>query len=387
MSKILIHNAHINGPAEEWNPGYLLIDGSTIALMGPGEAPDFPAGTVDRMIDAQGWTLLPGFIDLHVHGGIGKEVMDGTVEAVRDLARFYAQHGVTSFLPTTWTASQADIQKALNAVGEAMGPVEGGATVLGAHLEGPFLNATRTGAQDPNLIRRATPDEALPYLDTGLARLITIAPEFPENLWLADECKRRGIAVSAGHTTATFAQMETAIAHGVHHVTHCFNAMTGLGHREPGTVGAALYFPSIHAELIADNIHVHPAVQKMMMDLKTPKGLILVTDAIRGAGLPDGDYQLDDRMVSIRGGAVRLADGTLAGSTLTMERALKNVLASSGRPLMEIWPVSSLNAAREIGVSNRKGSLEVGKDADLVLLDEEFCVRATIAEGRIVYQK
>jgi N-acetylglucosamine-6-phosphate deacetylase len=161
--------------------------------------------------------------------------------------------------------------------------------------------------------------------------------------------------------------------------------MEGLGHRELGTIGAAMSLPQISCELIADNIHVHPAAQKILVDVKTPSGVILVTDAIRAAGLADGDYMLDDRSVHIQDGAVRLPNGTLAGSVLTMERALKNACAASGRPLSEMWITSSLNAARAIGVSARKGSLEVGKDADLVLLDESFQVQWTVVQGEVVF--
>ena len=180
--------------------------------------------------------------------------------------------------------------------------------------------------------------------------------------------------------------MQKAAEHGVSQLTHSFNAMEGLGHRELGTIGAAMHLPQISCELIADNIHVHPAAQKILVDVKTPAGVILVTDAIRAAGLPDGDYMLDERSVHIENGAVRLPNGTLAGSVLTMERALKNVCAATGRSLEEMWVTSSLNAARAIGVSARKGSLEVGKDADLVLLNEEFQVDLTVIQGEIMFQ-
>jgi N-acetylglucosamine-6-phosphate deacetylase len=292
---------------------------------------------------------------------------------------------VTSFLATTWTASRDAITKALELVEEMQGPIEGGATLLGVHLEGPYLHPARCGAQDVRLIRRADREEALAFLDSGVIRLLALAPEFEENLWLIDECVRRGITVSAAHTTADYEQMQTAAAHGLRQTTHTFNAMQGLGHREPGTVGAALTIPQIACELIADNIHVHPAVQKILVDVKTPAGVILITDAVRAAGLPEGEYMLDERSVTIREGAVRLADGTLAGSILTMERALQNLCTATGRSLEELWVTSSLNAARAIGVSSRKGSLEVGKDADLVLLDEDFQVSCTIVEGQMVY--
>jgi N-acetylglucosamine-6-phosphate deacetylase len=301
------------------------------------------------------------------------------------MARFYASHGVTSFLATTWTASREALIKALDLVKELQGRMRGGATLLGLHLEGPYLNPTRCGAQDVNLIRRAEKEEALEFLEAGVIRLLALAPEFEENLWLIEECVRRGITVSAAHTTANYEQMQRAVERGLTHLTHSYNAMEPLGHRELGTIGAAMALPQIHCELIADNIHVHPAAQRILVDVKGTSGVILVTDAIRAAGLPEGKYMLDERPIHIRDGAVRLQDGTLAGSVLTMELALKNATAATGRPLAETWRMSSLNAARALGLSAHKGSLEVGKDADLVLLDESYRVHHTIVQGEIVF--
>ncbi len=347
-NKLLIRNAHIYTPAEDFTGWLLVVEGGKIGLIGAGRGPDFSTEDFDREIDAAGMTLLPGFIDLHVHGALGKEVMDADPLTICEMARFYAQHGVTAYLPTTWTASRTDITAAIQAVAQVSGRVKDGATILGMHLEGPFINPTRGGAQDANLIRRAEREEALAYLDTGLVRLITIAPEFPENLWLIDECARRGVTVSAGHTTAGLPELTAAVARGLRHVTHTFNAMLPLGHREVGTVGAAMFLPQLHCELIADNIHVHPAAQKILIDVKTPGGVILVTDAIRGTGMPDGEFHIDTRTITIRNGEARLPDGTLAGSVLTMNRALRHAVENSGRSLKEIWPMSSLNAAREI---------------------------------------
>lgn len=312
--------------------------------------------------------------------------MDGSAEGIRDMARFYARHGVTAFLPTTWTASPAGLEKALGGIAEALGRVPGGATVLGAHMEGPFLNPAKTGAQDQTLIRRARPEETAGYLDRGMVRLITLAPEFPENLRLIEACVGRGIAVSAGHTTAGIAEMREAVRRGLRHVTHCYNAMNGLGHRDLGTVGAVMALPELNTELIADNIHVHPEAQKILIQVKGPERTILVTDSIRGTGLPDGEFLIDNRSIIITQGEVRLADGTLAGSVLTMEHALMNVAASTGMPLRQLWVMSSLNAAREIGVSHRKGSLEAGKDADIVMLDGGYEVVMTMVEGEIVFE-
>jgi N-acetylglucosamine-6-phosphate deacetylase len=385
-SRLLIYNARLFTPHHPGQAGWLLVRNGEICSIGFGQRPVLPPNAEVQEVDAGGKLLLPGFIDLHVHGAMGHELMDASASGLEQMARFYASHGVTSFLATTWTTSRESIRKALELVEEMQGPIPGGATLLGVHLEGPYLNPIRCGAQDANLIRRAEKEEALEFLDSGVIRLLALAPEFDENLWLIDECVQRGITVSAAHTAATYEQMQTAAQHGVTQSTHTFNAMTGLSHREPGTVGAALTIPQISCELIADNIHVHPAVQKILVDVKTPSGVILVSDAVRAAGLPEGEYTLDDRTVNIRDGAVRLSDGTLAGSVLTMERALQNLCSASGRSLSELWVTSSLNAARAIGVSSRKGSLEVGKDADLVLLDDSFRVHLTVAQGEVVHQ-
>lgn len=381
--KLLFHGGRVVTAAEAWERGWLLVDGNRIALLGPGDPPRLGA---DRTIDASGLTLLPGFIDVHAHGAAGHEAMDATPDALQGMARYYAQHGTTAFLAATWTDSTERIHAALNAIGETMGPQPDGATLLGAYLEGPYLNPERCGAQSTQHIRRAKREEALAFLDMGVIREVALAPEFEENHWLIEECVARGITVTAAHTAATYEQMRQAVALGLRQATHTFNAMTPLHHREPGTVGAVLSSPEIRAELIADNLHVHPAVMRILYAAKGPHGVILITDAMRGTGMPDGEYPIDERIVLVKDSAARLPDGTLAGSTLSMERALRNLIAATGQPLEVVWPCSSLNAARALHLADRKGSIEVGKDADLVLLDAALEVRMTVAEGRIVYE-
>lgn len=385
MQRLLITNAHVFGPVDDWQPGWLLTEGKRIHRLGPGQPPPFPEGYISHTIDAAGLSLLPGFIDLHVHGAAGHDVMDASPEGLQAMARSFACHGVTAFLPTTWTASRDSICRALTTVGEVIGPVRDGAAILGAHLEGPYLNAEKCGAQDVRYIRPAEREEALEFLHTGLIRLLALAPEFPQSAWLIEECVRRGITASAAHTAATYEQVVTAAARGLRQATHSFNAMTGLGHREPGAVGAILTLPHVHCELIADNVHVHPATMKVLVEMKGPERVILITDAIRGTGMPEGEYLLDTRTVHIRDGAARLPNGQLAGSILTLDHALRNIMQATGLPLRAAWPMSSLNAARSIGLSATKGSLEVGKDADLVLLDEALTVRLTVADGEVTY--
>jgi N-acetylglucosamine-6-phosphate deacetylase len=313
------------------------------------------------------------------------EVMDADPDGLRRMARFFAGHGVTAWLPSTMTASAPDTERALEAVGAAAGPVDGGATVLGAYLEGPYLNQARAGAQDPAHIRPADRAEAARLLDPGLARVLVLAPELEENRWLIAEAAARGVTVSAGHSDATYDQALQAVRDGVRHVTHAFNAMRPLGHREPGLLGAALVVPELRCELIADNVHVHPAAMRLLVQAKSPDGVVLVSDSLRAAGLPEGAYTVGGRPAFSMDGAIRLADGTLAGSVLTLDRALHNLQAATGRPLAELWPATSRNAARAIGIDDVKGSLEPGRDADLVLLDPALRVVVTVAEGAVVH--
>lgn len=384
---ILIHNAHIYTETRDYYPGWLVVSGKKIRLLGAGDPPALREGMLEKTIDAGGLTLLPGFIDCHTHGAVGMEAMDATPEALIKMAEFFGKHGVTSFLPSTWTATAEATNRVIETAKQLVGQVKNGATILGVHLEGPYLNAGRCGAQDPDLILPARREEYERYLESGIVKMITIAPEYEDNLQLADECVRRGITTSIGHSAATYDQVRTAVKHGFTHATHTYNAMTPLGHRELGTVGGVMAFPEIFCELISDNIHVHPAAQKILIDTKGTSSVILVTDSIRGTGLPDGQYPIDNRVITIKEGNARLPDGTLAGSTLTMERALKNAAAASGRSLSEIWPMSSLNAALNLGISATKGSLEIGKDADLILLSNDFEVELTMAEGRVIHQK
>lgn len=383
MTQKLFINARIIAPTRVIERGWLIHD-TSISGYGGSEPPTV---SQTEVIDARGLTLLPGFIDLHVHGGAGHEAMDATPEALAGMAAFYAQHGVTSFLATTWTDSRERIVAVLRTIQTAcQQPAHGGARLLGAHIEGPYLNPARCGAQSGAHIRRADRAEVLEFLESAPVRLMALAPEYKENHWLIRECVRRGIAVSAAHTAATYEQMQRAVELGVTQVTHTFNAMTGLHHRDPGTVGAALTMPELRCEVIADNIHVHPAVMKLIWLAKGADGVILITDATRGAGMPDGDYPIDDRVITIRDGAARLPDGTLAGSTLTYDRAVANFMAATGEPLERIWRTTSLNAARAVGASGL-GSLEVGNYADLILVDEKIEVYMTIVNGEIVYRK
>jgi N-acetylglucosamine-6-phosphate deacetylase len=365
--------------------GWLETSGTKIVGVGAG-APPAAAPRVTR-IDGRGRTLLPGFVDVHTHGALGHEVMDADADGLAEMARFLARHGVTSFLATTWTAPPERTLAALESVAEAMRAPRpaGAARVLGAHMEGPYLNPERAGAQDPAHMRAPAPGELDRYLDVGVVRLMTVAPELPANAPVLDELRRRRITASAGHTDATYAQMVAAVERGVRHATHTYNAMRPLHHRDPGTVGACLTIDALRCEVIADGHHVDPVALDVLVRARGVGAVVLVSDAVRPTGLPEGVHQLDDRTVEVRDGAVRLQCGGLAGSVLTLDHALRNLAAATGVEPAALWPTASANAAQSAGVADRKGRLEPGLDADLVLLDADATVQATVVEGQPAY--
>lgn len=338
--------------------------------------------TTEQTLDATGCTVLPGFIDLHVHGGAGHDTMDATPAALAAMATFFAQHGVTAFLPTTMTATHAEIQRAVANVAVITDPPTG-ARILGLHVEGPYISPRYPGAQPASLIRSPNVDEFAELCAAGPVRMITFAPEEEDADALLAAARQHNIIAVLGHTNATYNQCVAAAAAGVTQATHTYNAMRGLHHREPGALGATLTIDSIYAQLIADNIHVHPAAMQVLARCKGIERTILITDAMRAAGLPDGEYDLGGQTVTVAEGACRLADGTLAGSILTMDHALVNFMAATGLPLHEAWPVSSRTAAHSLGLAQQMGSIAVGYAGDLVLLDENNRVVATVIGGYV----
>jgi len=385
ITTTLLTNARMVGCPETIENGWLLVKGSRIKDFAPGMPGQEITTSADTIIDCQGGTLLPGFIDLHTHGALGADFVYGSMQQIDQISTFYAKHGVTGFLATTYSASPDEIKQSLKTLRACMHN-NSGAQMLGVHLEGPWLNPAKAGAQNRSTIRTADPQEIIPFLDSDLVRLVAVAPEIKENQWLITACRERGITVAAGHTNATYEEMLAAIRMGVSQVTHCFNAMSPLNHREPGVVGAALTRPELACELIADNIHVHPAVMDLLVKTKTTQGVILVTDSIALAGMPDGEGFLEGQHITVSGGSARLDDGTLAGSTLTMDTALRNLILATGRPLEELWPCSSLNAVRAIGLDGQKGRIQPGFDADLALLDSNLHVKLTMVEGQIRFE-
>jgi N-acetylglucosamine-6-phosphate deacetylase len=365
--------------------GWVATSGGLIEAHGAGLPPE--SLLTDReVLDADGDTVLPGFVDVHVHGAVGHEVMDGDGAGLTAMSAFFARHGVTAFLATTWTAPRNETLRALRAVAEVAGKDLPGARVLGAHMEGPYLSQARCGAQDPRSVRAPDLDEARRFLDTGVVRLITVAPELAGARTLVDLCLERGTRVSLGHTEATYEQIVEAVGWGARQLTHTFNAMPSLHHRRPGPVGAAMTMQELTAELIADNHHVHPVVLAAFLRAKGPEGITLVTDALRPTGLEGGEFSIGGRRAFLDDGVVRLGDGTMAGSVLTMDVALRNLIGASGASLESLWPAASRNGAVAAGVGDRKGAIAPGMDADLVVVGPDVDVRTTIVGGRVVHR-
>lgn len=325
--------------------------------------------------------ITPGFIDVHVHGGDGADFTDGHDDGSERILAFHARHGTTALAATTLSASREDLHHAVESIARVSGSGAEGAEICGIHLEGPYINRRNAGAQDPSSIRPPDIHEIAALLSEAprLKWMMTVAPEIEGARELIEHFRGR-ILFSIGHTGAMFADAVAALEWGASHFTHLFNAMTGMHHREPGVVGAALESVEATAEIIADGIHVHPAVIRIATTAM-PHRITLVTDAMRACGMPDGTYKLYDYEVTVANGSARLANGTLAGSILTMSGAVKNAVELAALPVEIVIPMATEVPARILGVANRKGRLESGYDADVVVLNEKFEVERVFARG------
>lgn len=325
--------------------------------------------------------IVPGYIDVHVHGGDGGDFTDGHDEGTTRVLEFHSRYGTTALAATTLSASRGDLHTAVEVIARVAGGRVPGAEIVAVHLEGPYVNADRAGAQDRASIRPADIQElaALIAQAPRLRWIVTVAPEVPGVRDLIEHFRDR-VLFSVGHTEADHATTVAALEWGAGHFTHLYNAMTPLLHREPGVVGAALTSPDATAELIADGVHVHPAALRIAARAM-PHRIALVTDAIRACGLPQGTYKLYGSDVTVADGAARLAGGTLAGSVLTMQGAVKNMIELAGLPLETVLPLATEVPARIAGVADRKGRIERRYDADLVAIDQRFVVERVWTRG------
>ena len=335
-------------------------------------------------IDVQGAYISPGFIDLHIHGYGGYDVMDGDVTKLQTISKAIAANGVTSFLATTMTMSMEDIQQALRSIREVQQEGSKGAEILGAHLEGPFINPAYKGAQDDQYI--IPPNMKLVDDFKDIIRLITIAPEVEGGTDFIKEVKEKtNIVLSMGHSNATFEEAVEAVKQGVSHTTHLFNAMTPLHHRNPGVVGAALT-TDVTCELIADKVHVHPGLFSFLLKAKGLDKMVLVTDCMAAGGMPEGEYELGGQPVFVKDGQARLASGSLAGSVLNLNQGLRNMYTETGFNIGEMISLVSYNPAKILGIESKKGSLDIGKDADITVFDSDIKIQMTIGKGTILYE-
>ncbi len=372
--KIVLPDRIEEGPA-------LLFDSKILGLTDP---EGVPAGS--RILDAGGRYVLPGLLDMHIHGYLGEDASDGSREGLRVIAEGIVKNGVTGFLPTTMTVSEPALRAAFGQIRAAMrdsaGPDWKGARILGLNAEGPYINPARRGAQAGENIRPGDAAFLMEYAD--ILRVFTIAPEMPGNMDCVRQMAGKAL-ISMGHTNAGFDGAQAAIEAGIRNVTHLFNAQTPLMHRDPGVVGAALTDPRVSCELIADTFHVHPKLFDMLARLKGDK-LVLITDCTRAGGLADGEYTLGGQPIFVKGIECRLRDGTIAGSVLKLNEAVRNVRRHCSLPLNAVVNMASLNPARRLGLDAAKGSLESGKDADILLCDEEINVTMTIVGGAVVHE-
>lgn len=364
--------------------GMVVTENDTIRYVGPPLA----AYSEEAEVVPSGGYIWPGLIDVHVHGAGGSDVMDATPEAIQTIAQTLITYGVTGFLATTVTGDKGHLERAMANVVQHGSHIENGADVLGIHLEGPWICPERAGAQNPAYITDPAPEDVDWAVDQSAGRLVivTMAPERPGALEVIRRFHAKGVRVSIGHTAATYDQVRAAVDAGASHVTHCFNAMRGLHHREPGVVGAALTDDRLTVELIADGHHVHPAGVKLVVQAKGNDRLILISDGMRAVGMPAGEYELGGLAVMSDGETARLKNGSLAGSLLTLDAAVRNTVRFSGVPLYEAVAMASLIPARRIGVDGKMGSIREGKLANLVVVDETCHVRRVWRRGQLVFQ-
>lgn len=342
---------------------------------------------IKNTINLNGKYLVPGFIDVHIHGANGADAMDGTVEALKTISSFVATKGTTKFLATTLTSSKEELKNVLRIAADLQNKELDGATIFGVHMEGPYFDIEYKGAQNEKYMKPASSNEIKEYLNVkpGLVKLMSLSPHTEQSLETVKFLRENGVIVSVGHSAAKFDDVMKAVELGLSHSTHTFNGMRGLTHREPGVAGAALISDKIYAEVIFDKIHIHPEVVRLMLKAKGTDKVVCITDSMAAAGLPDGDYKLGELDVYVKGAEARLKmNDALAGSVLTLDKAFRHIM-ELGYSINDAVRVTSTNAATEFGLN--AGMIEIGREADFAVLDNSYNVDMTIVNGNIKFQR
>src|SRR6266705_2759451 len=382
--RFTLRDAYLIDATTDISRGAITIDGTHIQAV---EHPEYSDQQQEHSIDATGMIVVPGFIDVHTHGGGGYNLHTTDAGEIRAYARWVPETGVTSFLIAVLGVPGSIPEQQLRAAVEVLNGQVRGAEPLGIHLEGPYISVARRGAHQPSWLHM--PDESeteqLLTLTDGHLRLLTLAPELPGASAMIRRLVGAGITVSMGHTNATYEQSLEAIKLGVTHVTHCFNAMRPLLHRAPGPLAAIAQTEQVRGELIADGVHVHPAAMNALVKLLGPERTIVITDALAAAGVHEATFDFAGQPAKVIRGAARLYDGTITGSVLTMDQALRNLLQMTEVSLQQAVGMLTLNPAQAAQVSDRKGRLQAGYDADLLIFDSSLALQATICWGKVAF--
>jgi N-acetylglucosamine-6-phosphate deacetylase len=388
----LIKNAKVITPFEIIENCSIVIEDGIIKEIGK----SISNSSYDFIYDASGMHLSPGFIDLHNHGNSGHDAMEGTRNALESMAEFHIKNGTTGFLATTVTASTEDT---LGAIKNAVEFIRNdhldinvnrlGAKVLGLYIEGPYFSKLKKGAQPEEFIKMPEINEIKEFMKVaeGNIKVFAIAPELDGALDAIKILKSNNITVTLAHTNASFEEAKKAIDMGASEVTHLYNGMRSFSHREPGIIGAVLLDERVSCEIICDGIHLHQGAMEMAVRLKGKDNVLLITDSMMATGLKDGEYSLGNQKVIVKNREARLYDGTLAGSTLTLNRAVYNMVHLVGTPLQDAIRMATLNPSRAIKMNDRKGSVEIGKDADLIVFDDNIDIKAAFIGGRMIFNK
>ena len=391
-NSVLLRGARIIAPDYRLERGSILIRGGRIAQVSDSEIS--PKSAADSILDLSGLNLFPGFIDIHIHGAVGVDVMTASAEDLRRASQFLAERGVTGWLPTLVPAAKTEYENAVHSIQQLISEqtvavdARGGARVLGVHYEGPFVSTQQCGALHSDYFQTFSGNEldSLPTPELSRARLITVAPEIKGGVDLVRELKRRGWIISIGHTRADAALLDQAHEAGAQHMTHFMNAMPPLHHRSPGPVAWGLMRDDVTCDFIADGVHLDPLMLRLLAKLKGCKRLLLISDAITACGMGDGEYDIWGETITVKNGRTSNAHGTIAGSVISLLDAVRMML-SLGIAEVDVARMAATNPARLLGLANETGSIEEGKRADLVALDRDGNVVLTLVAGVVAYQR